>query len=87
MSESQLAFAPVKTQITTGVVLKFKTNGPFIKFSFGAVEGENCGSEYAVFENGTLKLEQRFPKSKPQHLLEITRTNSDLAEMQVTLPP
>ncbi|MCH2206522.1 MAG: SGNH/GDSL hydrolase family protein [Lentisphaerales bacterium] len=86
MSKSQLAFDPVKAQTTTGVVLKFKTNSESIKFFFKAIEGENRGSEYAVFENGTLKLEQRFPKSKPEHSFEITRTNSDLAEIEVSLP-
>ncbi|MCM8530018.1 MAG: SGNH/GDSL hydrolase family protein [Lentisphaeraceae bacterium] len=86
MNKKQLAFDPIKAQTTSGVVLKFKTSSQSIALNFKALQGENRGSEFAIFESGKLTFEKKFSKSTQNFQLEYKRQNKNLVDIEVVFP-
>ena len=87
MKKKTLKFSPKKARTTTGVSLFLTTDSPEIELSFTLREGENRGSEFAVFQNGKFHQEQKFSKKKKEITLSIkSKTPGKKTLFEITLP-
>ncbi|MCM8536244.1 MAG: SGNH/GDSL hydrolase family protein [Lentisphaeraceae bacterium] len=86
MDKTLLNFSLKKAQTTSGVVLKFKTNSQSLTFKFIALEGENRGSEFAIYENKKLKLEKKFSKKQTEMIFDYKKQDKGWSEIEVILP-
>lgn len=81
-----LAFNPVKAQTTSGIVLNLATQSQEINFEFVLLPKENRGSEFALYENGSLVKTYKFKRKDKQLLIHYKSDNNQYKEYRLTLP-